>query len=52
MDNKRLIVLGEVNKQFIVSPDIDSLLEAMQQKEEPNEPLFGGAEQHIGMDTA
>lgn len=28
-DKKRLVVLGEVNRRFIVSPDIDVLLEDM-----------------------
>ncbi|KAF9221339.1 hypothetical protein BS17DRAFT_785219 [Gyrodon lividus] len=30
MDNKRLHVLGEVNKRFVVSPDLDTLLAAME----------------------
>jgi len=34
MINKQLTVLGEVNKQFVVSPDIDSLLDMMTRKEE------------------
>ena len=29
MENKRLNVLGEVNKRFVVSPDVDTLLYAM-----------------------
>jgi len=33
MANKQLTVLGEVNKQFVVSPDIDSLLDAITRKE-------------------
>lgn len=37
MSKKQLTVLGEVNKQFVVSPDIDYLLEAMAQKEEAEE---------------
>ena len=34
MANKQLTVLGEVNKQFVVSPDIDSLLGTITRKEE------------------
>ena len=30
MDKKRLNVLGEVNKRFVVSPDTDALLSAME----------------------
>jgi DNA-directed RNA polymerase III subunit RPC4 len=30
MDNKKLHVLGEVNKRFVVSPDLDTLLTAME----------------------
>ncbi|KAF9245249.1 RNA polymerase III RPC4-domain-containing protein [Melanogaster broomeanus] len=30
MENKRLHVLGEVNKRFVVSPDLDTLLIAME----------------------
>lgn len=29
MTNKRLTVLGEVNKRFVVSPDVETLLAAM-----------------------
>ena len=29
MPNKRLSVLGEVNKRFIVSPNVEALLSAM-----------------------
>ena len=34
MANKQLTVLGEINKQFVVSPDIDSLLNTITRKEE------------------
>lgn len=30
MENKRLHVIGEVNKRYVVSPDLDTLLSAMQ----------------------
>lgn len=30
MENKKLHVLGEVNKRFVVSPDLDALLAAME----------------------
>lgn len=30
MANKKLIVLGEVSKRFSVSPDVDTLLSAME----------------------
>ena len=30
MENKKLHVLGEVNKRFVVSPDLDALLTAME----------------------
>ena len=33
---KRLCVLGEVNRRFVVSPDIDTLLTAMEQAEQPS----------------
>lgn len=29
MPNKRLSVLGEVNKRFVVSPNVETLLSAM-----------------------
>ena len=30
MEHKRLNVLGEVSKRFVVSPDVDTLLYAME----------------------
>lgn len=30
MENKRLHVLGEVNKRFVISPDLDALLTSME----------------------
>ncbi|KAJ3564098.1 hypothetical protein NP233_g8510 [Leucocoprinus birnbaumii] len=51
-NNKQLVVLGEVNKQFVVSPDIDSLLETMNQKEEAEAMAKFAAEiQDQAMDT-
>ncbi|KXN89398.1 DNA-directed RNA polymerase III subunit rpc4, partial [Leucoagaricus sp. SymC.cos] len=50
-DNKRLTVLGEVNKQFVVSPDVDSLLETLERQEQPFQPAFEGADELISMDT-
>lgn len=29
MENKRLNVLGEVNRRFVVSPNVDTLLEKL-----------------------
>jgi DNA-directed RNA polymerase III subunit RPC4 len=50
MKNKRLVVLGEVNKRFSISPDVDSLLAAMEQKEKyPSLPL--DSDGLIQMDT-
>lgn len=34
-ENKRMCVLGEVNRRFVVSPDIQTLLEAMEMAEQP-----------------
>lgn len=31
--DKQLIVLGEVNKQFVVSPNVDALLNALESEE-------------------
>jgi DNA-directed RNA polymerase III subunit RPC4 len=50
MDNKHLTVLGEVNKQFVVSPDIDSLLEGMVKRDAAG-PTFEGEENLIKMDV-
>lgn len=30
MEKKKLSVLGEVNRRFVVSPDIDALLESLE----------------------
>jgi DNA-directed RNA polymerase III subunit RPC4 len=34
MPNKQLCVLGEIGKRFVVSPNIDALLAAMEQADE------------------
>ena len=47
---KRLCVLGEVNRRFIVSPDIDTLLSALEQAEQPQAPELE-VEGLISMDT-
>ncbi|KAG5722158.1 DNA-directed RNA polymerase III subunit rpc4 [Termitomyces sp. T112] len=49
-EGKRLIVLGEVNKRFSVSPDVDTLLSAMEMADkEPTTPFDN--EDLIQMDT-
>lgn len=47
---KRLTVIGEVNKQFIVSPDVDTLLAAMEEADK-RLPVIDGEENMIKMDT-
>lgn len=34
-EHKRMTVLGEVNRRFMVSPDIDSLLASLERAEQP-----------------
>ncbi|KAF7770628.1 hypothetical protein Agabi119p4_6602 [Agaricus bisporus var. burnettii] len=51
MENKHLTVLGEVNKQFVASPDIDSLLNGMERKDAVG-PTFEGEEDLIKMGIA
>ena len=50
MTNKRLTVLGEVDKQFVVSPDIGSFLEGLDRADR-SLPLFEGEDVLIKMDT-
>lgn len=50
MSNKRLTVLGEVDKQFVVSPDIESFLEGLD-KADKSLPVFQGEDDLIKMDT-
>ncbi|OJT01890.1 hypothetical protein TRAPUB_7667 [Trametes pubescens] len=47
--NKRLSVLGEVNRRFVVTPDIDSLLASMELADNP--PTFELGEGLLTMDT-
>jgi len=49
-EEKRLTIIGEVNKQFIVSPDIDTLLAAMEEADKKL-PVIDGEESMIKMDT-
>jgi DNA-directed RNA polymerase III subunit RPC4 len=37
LQEKRMCVLGEIHRRFVVSPDIDTLLTAMEQEERPRE---------------
>ena len=46
---KRLCVLGAVNRRFVVAPDIDNLLAAMEEAERPAGPPE--LEGLIAMDT-
>ncbi|KAI0766934.1 RNA polymerase III RPC4-domain-containing protein [Trametes elegans] len=47
--NKRLCVLGEVNRRFVVTPDIDTLLTSMELADHP--PTFELGEGLLTMDT-
>ena len=50
MTGKQLIVLGEVNKQFVASPNVETLLGAMD--DDDNSPvLIGGEDNLIKMDS-
>ncbi|KAF9447710.1 hypothetical protein P691DRAFT_801896 [Macrolepiota fuliginosa MF-IS2] len=49
INEKRLTVLGEVNKQFVVSPDVESLLEGMERIDK-SLPAFEGEDDLIKMD--
>ncbi|KAI1796644.1 RNA polymerase III RPC4-domain-containing protein [Ganoderma leucocontextum] len=48
--NKRLCVLGEVNRRFVVTPDLDALLSAMELADNPP-PAFELGEGLLTMDT-
>ncbi|KAF7794473.1 hypothetical protein EIP86_005607 [Pleurotus ostreatoroseus] len=50
-EHKRICVLGEVNRRFVVSPDIDALLASMEQPEQP-QPTELDADGLIRMDTS
>ncbi|KAJ7043410.1 RNA polymerase III RPC4-domain-containing protein [Mycena alexandri] len=47
LPQKRLTILGEVNKRFVVSPDIDTLLTAMEVSERKKPALFKGDEEVV-----
>lgn len=47
---KRLCVLGEINRRYVVSPDIDTLLSALEIAEEPQPPELE-VDGLISMDT-
>ncbi|GJE90981.1 RNA polymerase III RPC4-domain-containing protein [Phanerochaete sordida] len=47
---KRLCVLGEINRRFVVSPNIDTLLSAMELAEQPQQPELD-VDGLISMDT-
>ena len=50
MAGKQLIVLGEVNKQFVASPNVEALLDAME--DDDNTPvLIDGENNLIKMDA-
>ncbi|KAK0202929.1 RNA polymerase III RPC4-domain-containing protein [Desarmillaria ectypa] len=51
MKEKKLNVLGEVNKRFVVAPDVDVLLEAMERAEREPRTVLEGEESLIKMDT-
>lgn len=48
MASNQLIVLGEVNKQFVVSPNVEALLDAMENDD--NAVLIDGGDNLIRMD--
>ncbi|KAI8996571.1 RNA polymerase III RPC4-domain-containing protein [Trametes punicea] len=48
-ENKRLCVLGEVNRRFVVTPDIEALLTSMELADNP--PAFELGEGLLTMDT-
>ena len=48
--NRRLSVLGEVNRRFVVTPDLDALLGAMEATDNPP-PTFDLGDGLLTMDT-
>ncbi len=46
---KQMVILGEVNKQFVVSPNVDALLSALE-KEEFTQSAFEGVENLMKLD--
>lgn len=51
MDQHRLVVLGEVTKRFVVSPDVDNLLQMMEEAEQKSSGGIGGEGGLISMDV-
>ncbi|KAJ8521567.1 hypothetical protein ONZ45_g1724 [Pleurotus djamor] len=49
VENKRMCVLGEVNKRFIASPNVDMLLHALETAEAP--PSANGEQDLVSMDV-
>jgi DNA-directed RNA polymerase III subunit RPC4 len=52
MASQEMIVLGEVSKRFVVSPDIDTLLAAMELRDSRSKTVVEGEESLITMDTS
>lgn len=50
LNENRLAVLGEITKRFVVTPDVDALLSAMDAAESAG-PVIEGEENMISMDT-
>lgn len=48
--DKQIIVIGDVNKTFVVSPDVDTLLTAMDEVDRAPGPSVDGEENLIKMD--
>lgn len=51
MEHKRLTVLGEVNKRFVVSPNVETLLSALDLADRAPRIVIDGEEDLITMDT-
>ena len=50
--SQEMIILGEVSKRFVVSPDIDALLAAMELRDSRSKTVVEGEESLITMDTS
>jgi DNA-directed RNA polymerase III subunit RPC4 len=48
--DKRMIVIGDLHKRFVVSPDVDTLLTAMDEADRAPGPTVDGEEKLIKMD--
>jgi DNA-directed RNA polymerase III subunit RPC4 len=51
MAEKRLLVLGEVNKKFVVSPNLENLLSAMEAADQVCTTAVDGENNQIRMET-